>query len=110
MLYAIDQYYSGLKYCPLPDPKIERTPAPEVRDNEYYARKYADRFSRIWSMIEHGELKFDSKEEEDEAWYATCDAWYRYRHRAERYAFIKENGRDMTDEEYRYKYGYDRDA
>ena len=101
-------YYKGIVSARLPEHHDNGEVPPEERDNEYYAEKYAARFRQIWSMIEHGELKFDSKREEDDAWNAMCDAWYRYRDRAERFSFIKRHGRDMTDEEYLHKHGYER--
>lgn len=73
-------YYKGMVSARLPE---RPDYGEEIRDNEYYAEKYAARFRRIWSMIEHGELKFDSKREENEAWEAMLDAWNRYKERAD---------------------------
>ena len=101
-------YYKGIVSARLPEHHDNGEVPPEERDQEYYANKYAERFMRIWSMIEHGEIQFESKREEDDAWNAMCDAWYRYRDRAERFSFIKRHGRDMTDEEYLHKHGYER--
>lgn len=84
-------YYKGIVSAHLPEHQNNGEYAPEERDNEYYAEKYAARFRRIWSMIDNGELKFDSKREEDEAWYAMCDAWYRYRDRANYFHEKKRN-------------------
>lgn len=100
-------YYKGIVSAQLPE---RPDYGEEVRDNEYYAEKYYHRFRSIVSMIERGELKFDNKREENEAWRAACDAMCRYRSRAERFSFIKEHGRDMTDDEYLYKHGYSRSA
>ena len=98
-------YYKGIVSAHLPEyPDYGE----EERDQEYYANKYAARFRRIWSMIENGEIQFDSKREENEAWEAASEAWHRYKERAERFSFIKRYGRDMTDEEYLYKHGYER--
>ena len=71
-------YYKGIVSARLPE---RPDYGEEVRDNEYYAEKYYSRFMRIWSMIEYGELKFDSKREEDAAWYAMLDAMNRYKER-----------------------------
>jgi hypothetical protein len=48
-------------------PRYKHDYGPEVRDNEYYARKYADIFMHIVSQIERMELTFDSRREEDKA-------------------------------------------
>lgn len=74
-------YYKGIVSAWLPENHDYGEYPPEKRDQEYYAEKYYERFMSIWSMIEHGELKFDSKREEDEAWYAMLHAMDRYKRR-----------------------------
>ena len=64
----------------------------EIRDKEYYAEKYYERFMSIWSMIEHGQLKFDSKGEKDEAWYAMLEAMNRYKKRRDYFHDKKHSG------------------
>ena len=98
-------YYKGIVSARLPE---RPDYGEEVRDKEYYARKYYHRFMRIWSMIEHGELRFDSKREENDAWDAMLDAMNRYKERAKRFSFIKKHGRDMTDEEFFIENGHPR--
>lgn len=97
-------YYKGIVSAILPENHDYGEYPPEERDNEYYAKKYADRFRHIWCMIENGELQFDSKQEEDDAWNATCDAWYRYRERAEMYYAKKNHCEEQTAERYKQKH------
>ena len=101
-------YYKGIVSASLPENHDNGEVPPEERDQEYYAEKYAARFRYIWSMIEHGELKFDSKREENDAWDAMLDAMNRYKERAKRFSFIKKHGRDMTDEEFFIENGHPR--
>lgn len=71
-------YYKGVVSARLPE---RPDYGEEVRDNEYYAEKYYDRFCQIWHMIDCKQLKFDSQREENEAWYAMLDAMNRYKER-----------------------------
>ena len=100
--------YNGLGYVSKedirPDLPKGRDYAPEERDNEYYARKYAQIFCRIIGEIEHGHIQFNSKREEDEAWKAACNAWFRYREREDMYHARKNNCEEQTAERYKAKW------
>ena len=106
--FGLNGDYNGLCYVRSHEdltPYIPRENVPEeVRDNEYFASKYADIFQRIFRMIERGELKFASREEEDKEWAAACRAYYRYREREDMYYAKKNNCEERIAEQYRAKW------
>ena len=106
--FGLNGDYNGLGYVSKEDIRPElpegRDYAPEERDKEYFARKYAQIFMKIFSMIEHGELKFNSSEEENKEWEAACRAYYRYKEREDMYYAKKNHCEERIAERYKDKW------